>query len=150
MNRAPTPLTACSPRPFFAVASLLGGLCGAAATTVAPAVAGSGSYGSLVVVSANRRKSLSDITLPELDPAAARGYQGHDRFAVLQARLRRRFPIYREGDTNAAPSGGVREIRYRLQAGGGLVAEGRAGPRAAAWRIAGRCERRRLVALPAA
>lgn len=79
--------------------------------------AGSGSYGSLLAFSANRRKSLSDIVLPELDAAAARGYQGHDQFAVLEGVLARRFPIYKTGDPNAAPSGGVRQIQYRLVAG---------------------------------
>ena len=46
--------------------------------------AGSGSYGSLVAYSANRRKSLSTIYLPPIsnDPDLARGYMGHDRFAV--------------------------------------------------------------------
>jgi hypothetical protein len=79
--------------------------------------AGSGSYGSLLALSANRRKSLSDIVLPELDAAAARGYQGHDQFAVLEGVLARRFPIYKTGDPNAAPSGGVRQIQYKLVAG---------------------------------
>jgi hypothetical protein len=29
----------------------------------------------------------------------------------------RRFPVYREGDANAAPSGGTRQIQYKLVAG---------------------------------
>ncbi len=29
----------------------------------------------------------------------------------------RRFPVYREGDTNAAPSGGTRQLQYRLEPG---------------------------------
>lgn len=81
--------------------------------------AGSGSAGSLVAVSANARKSLSDIALPALDaqPGANRGYQGHDAFAVGEGALLRRFPIYREGDTNAAPTGGVRQLQYKLVKG---------------------------------
>lgn len=81
--------------------------------------AGSGSYGSLVAYSANRRKSLSEVFLPPLtdDPAASKGYQGHDQFAILEGVLGRRFPIYGSGDTNAAPTGGTRQIQYLLVPG---------------------------------
>ncbi len=83
------------------------------------ASAGSGSYGSLVAYSANRRKSLSEIYLPPItDHAnAAEGYQGHDRFAVVESTLVRRFPVYKPGDTNAAPSGGMRQLQYKLRQG---------------------------------
>ena len=81
--------------------------------------AGSGSYGSVVAYAANRKKSLSEIYLPPLseDKKAAQGYMGHDQFAVLAGRLGRRFPIYRPGDTNAAPTGGTRRVQYRLVPG---------------------------------
>ncbi len=65
--------------------------------------AGSGSYGSLVAYAANHRKSLSEIVLPPLTEAAAQGYMGHDEFAVLEGVLGRRFPIYRDSDSNAQP-----------------------------------------------
>lgn len=81
--------------------------------------AGSGSYGSLVAYAANKRRSLSEITLPPLanTPGADMGYMGHDQFAVVENRLARRFPVYRDGDTNAVPSGGVRQLQYKLQPG---------------------------------
>ena len=81
--------------------------------------AGSGSYGSLVAFAVNQGKSASPIYLPPMDqdPAARDGYQGHDEFRVVENRLVRRFPVYRDGDTNAAPSGGTRKIQYRLEAG---------------------------------
>ena len=47
----------------------------------------------------------------------ARGYQGHDAFAIVERYLVRRFPIYRKGDTNAKPTGGLRQIHYRLRPG---------------------------------
>lgn len=80
---------------------------------------GSGSYGSLVAYAANKRKSLSEIYLPPINQnsQAAIGYMGHDQFAVGEGRLLRRFPIYREHDTNATPAGGVRQLQYRLQHG---------------------------------
>jgi hypothetical protein len=81
--------------------------------------AGSGSYGSLIAYASNRNRSITPITLPPLedDPAAAKGYMGHDRFVVGEGALVRNFPIYKEGDTNAAPTGGTRQIQYHLQAG---------------------------------
>jgi Periplasmic lysozyme inhibitor of I-type lysozyme len=81
--------------------------------------AGSGSYGSLVAYSANNRKSLSGIYLPPLSDQgqAAKGYMGHDQFSIAGDRLVQRFPIYRDGDPNAAPTGGMRRIEYRLEAG---------------------------------
>jgi hypothetical protein len=81
--------------------------------------AGSGSYGSLVAYAVNNGKSVTPIYLPPMEqtPEALKGYMGHDQFAVVENRLVRRFPIYREDDTNSAPSGGTRQLQYRLEAG---------------------------------
>jgi len=81
--------------------------------------AGSGSHGSLIAYASNRNRSLSEIYLPPLedDPDASKGYMGHDTFAVGEGALLRRFPVYREGDMNAEPSGGTRQVQYRLEAG---------------------------------
>jgi len=81
--------------------------------------AGSGSYGSLVAYSANRKKSLSEIYLPPVadNPEASKGYMGHDEFAVVENTFVQRFPIYAEGDTNAAPTGKTRQLQYKLEAG---------------------------------
>lgn len=81
--------------------------------------AGSGSAGTVVGFSVNRGKSVTPITLLELadDPVASKGYQGHDEFSVMENSLGRRFPIYKEGDTNATPTGGKRQLQYRLKAG---------------------------------
>ncbi len=81
--------------------------------------AGSGSYGTLVAFSANRRESLSEIYLPPItdDAKAAQGYMGHDQLAVVEGTLVRRFPIYKDGDNNAEPSGGVRQMQYKLKPG---------------------------------
>lgn len=81
--------------------------------------AGSGSYGSVVAYSANRRKSLSEIYLPPVteNPEASQGYMGHDEFQIVGNRLVQRFPVYKEGDSNAAPTGGTRQLEYRLVPG---------------------------------
>lgn len=87
--------------------------------------AGSGSYGSLAAWSANRSKSLSSIHLPDLaeDPVNGKGYMGHDALVVAEQYLVRSFPVYRQGDTNAAPSGGTRQLQYKLE------------PREATWQL---------------
>jgi hypothetical protein len=79
--------------------------------------AGSGSYGSVLAWSASKGHRLLPINLPELTTAQAKGYMGHDRFAVVETTLVRRFPIYRDGDGNAKPTGGTRQIEYKLVAG---------------------------------
>lgn len=81
--------------------------------------AGSGSHGSLVAYSVNRRKSLSEIHLPPVtqDKVASKGYMGHDEFAVVESVLVQRFPVYRDTDTNAKPTGGTRQLQYKLVPG---------------------------------
>ncbi|WP_167618649.1 PliI family lysozyme inhibitor of I-type lysozyme [Maribellus sediminis] len=80
---------------------------------------GSGSYGSVLAFSVNNLKSLSQAYLPPLtqDPALSEGYMGHDEFRVVENYLVQRFPIYKEGDSNANPTGGIRQITYTLEEG---------------------------------
>ncbi len=81
--------------------------------------AGSGSYGDLVAYSSNNNKSISGIYLAPLaeDSINSKGYMGHDTFSITGSELRRQFPIYTQNDTNANPSGGVRQLQYKLFAG---------------------------------
>ena len=81
--------------------------------------AGSSSAGSLLGWAVNKRKSLSSVFLPPLDPASpqAQGHQGHDSFQVEGRHLVQRFPVYRPGDANASPSGGMRTLHHRLVPG---------------------------------
>ena len=81
--------------------------------------AGSGSYGSLVAYAANKKKSLTAITLPDRgeDKVNSKGYMGHDQFAVGEGALLRRFPLYEAGDSNAKPTGKTRQLQYKLKAG---------------------------------
>jgi hypothetical protein len=81
--------------------------------------AGSGSYGKVVGFSPNKGKSISMIYFPEIDmeSPAAKGYQGHDEFAIVESNLLRRFKTYESGDANAKPTGKMRQITYTLQNG---------------------------------
>ena len=80
---------------------------------------GSGSYGSLVAYSANNKKSLSEIYFAPLkdDKKNFVGYMGHDEFTVVENSFVRRFPIYKKDDSNANPTGGTRQLQYKLLPG---------------------------------
>jgi hypothetical protein len=75
-----------------------------------------GSSQTLLAWSANKKKSLSQITLPELGQSA-KGHRGGDEFAVMEGILARRFPIYPEDSAEAKPTGKTRQIQYKLRQG---------------------------------
>ncbi|TKG97325.1 hypothetical protein EYV94_02525 [Puteibacter caeruleilacunae] len=80
---------------------------------------GSGGYGSVYgfVLSDNKvvQCSIPEITKEQLSKGALfDGYMGHDRFYVEEGKLMREFPIYKEGDSNAHPTGGKKNIQYTL------------------------------------
>lgn len=79
--------------------------------------AGSGSYGSLVAYVIDDGLQLLPITLPDLggNTRVSAGYMGHDEFAVVETSLVRRFPLYHSGDVNAEPTGGTRNVIYKLK-----------------------------------
>ena len=81
--------------------------------------AGSGAYGTLVAYSANNKKSLSEIYLSPLedDKKNSVGYMGHDEFSIIENSFARRFPIYKKGDANCCPKGGMRQLQYKLVPG---------------------------------
>jgi len=81
--------------------------------------AGSGSYGNVIGYSVNNGKSISQIYFPEIseNKEASIGYMGHDEFAIIETSLARRFPVYKDGDTNNNPTGGTRQIEYKLKDG---------------------------------
>ena len=75
--------------------------------------------GTLVAVSANNRKSLGFVNLPELSEHrdASTGYQGHDDMAVVEGRFVRRFPLYGKDGDPAKPTGRTRQLQYKLAKG---------------------------------
>jgi len=75
--------------------------------------------GSIVALSANRRKSLSFIALPELAQhrGATKGYRGHDDLAVVEGTFVRRFPLFGKGGDPDAPTGKTRQLQYKLRKG---------------------------------
>lgn len=77
---------------------------------------GSGSYGKLIGYSVNNGKSVSQVYLPDIseNDEVNKGYMGHDEMAIVENTFCQRFPIYKEGDSNANPAGGIRQIQYKL------------------------------------
>jgi hypothetical protein len=78
--------------------------------------AGSGSYGNVIAYAVNNGKSMSRINFPATseNPQLKRGYMGHDSFSMNNSSLVQEFPIYKEGDANSNPTGGVRHVQYKL------------------------------------
>ncbi|TMI97089.1 MAG: hypothetical protein E6H08_02995 [Bacteroidetes bacterium] len=78
--------------------------------------AGSGTYGNVIAFSANGTKSLSQVYFPPVseNPKLKKGYMGHDTFSVNGSALIQEFPIYKAGDPNSNPTGGIRRIQYKL------------------------------------
>ncbi len=81
--------------------------------------AGSGSYGNVIAYSANRNQSMSQVTFHNIveHAKAGKGYMGHDEFAVVENTLVQRFRVYQPNDTNAKPTGVMRQIQYKLRDG---------------------------------
>ena len=83
--------------------------------------AGSGSYATLYGFSSNNDKSVTQISVPEITEndlkGKFKGYQGHDKFYVENGKLYRKFPVYKEGDANANPTGGEKVVEYVLKPG---------------------------------
>ncbi len=78
-----------------------------------------GTSQTLLAWSSNSKKSLSQITLPELkdDAKHAKGWRGKDEFAVVEGILARRFPIYPDDKPESKPTGKTRQLQYKLHAG---------------------------------
>lgn len=74
---------------------------------------------SMCAYSANKKKSLSEIyLLPFTDDAKlAKGYRGHDDIAMVEGIIALRFPVYKDTDTDDKPTGGTRQLQYKLTKG---------------------------------
>ena len=80
--------------------------------------AGSGSYGNIYGFSSNKDKSVTPISVPEITEqdlkTKFKGYMGHDVFYLKNGKLYRKYPVYKDTDSNAKPTGGEQIIEYVL------------------------------------
>jgi hypothetical protein len=74
---------------------------------------------SLVAYSVNNGKSISSISFPELkdNAEASKGYRGNDEFAVVEATLVQRFPVYEDNAGENAVPKKMRQLQYKLKDG---------------------------------
>lgn len=75
---------------------------------------GPGAPGALVAFSANNKKSMSQITVPELSATEAKGYRGGDQFMLVENTIARRFALH---GADGKPTGKMRQIQYKLKKG---------------------------------
>lgn len=84
---------------------------------------GSGSYGNIYGYASNADKSISPIFIAPVNEndlsrgGLFEGYMGHDSIYLDGGVLKRKFPIYLEGDPNCCPTGGHSTLIYDLKAG---------------------------------
>ncbi len=78
---------------------------------------GSGSRCEVLAYSTNIKKSLTPIVMGKPAEKDLAGYMGHDEYEVMGNTFVRRFPVYKAGDMDASPTGGYRQIQYKLKPG---------------------------------
>lgn len=75
--------------------------------------------GKLIAFASNNGKSITPVYLPPLDQVegTGEGYRGGDELRVVENRLVQRWDVYKEGDADGSPSGGTRQVQWRLEPG---------------------------------
>lgn len=75
--------------------------------------------GKLIAFASNNGKSITPIYVPPLDQVegALEGYRGGDEFRVVENRVVQRWSVYKEGDAEGEPSGGTRQVQWKLEPG---------------------------------
>lgn len=74
---------------------------------------------TLTAFAANKKKSLSEISLAPDDSKSKEmvGFNGGDEFAVVESSLVRRFSIFEGSGADAKKSAKMRQIQYKLKPG---------------------------------
>jgi hypothetical protein len=77
---------------------------------------GSHNFGNVYAFSVNNKKSISQVYFKPTvkNSKINQGYMGHDEFSLIENTFGQRFPIFKEGDTNTEPTGGTRQVSYKL------------------------------------
>jgi hypothetical protein len=77
------------------------------------------SHGTVYVMVSQDSKTIMPAGLPDpaLDGKINTGYKGHDSFSMLEGTILLRFPIFKSGDKDDAPTGGIRTVQYSISKG---------------------------------
>ncbi len=78
-----------------------------------------GMFGHVIAYSVNNRKSMSQVYLPNIidNPKVNQGYFGYDEFTMVETKLGRRFPLFKETNGKLVRTGKMRQISYTLEDG---------------------------------
>ncbi|MBE9467103.1 MAG: MliC family protein [Bacteroidetes bacterium] len=82
---------------------------------------GSGGYGEVYAFISDMDVKIIQSSIPKIledqtkRGAMFEGYMGHDTFYIKNSLLVREFPVYKEKDSNANPTGGIKKIFYTLE-----------------------------------
>ena len=85
--------------------------------------AGSGSYSNIYGIASNNDKSATPIYIPKPSQKQLgqggifEGYRGHNKFCVENGIITNTFPVFKDADTNATPTGKNKKLSYTLFAG---------------------------------
>ncbi|MGD9589562.1 MAG: hypothetical protein AB7Q37_14210 [Pyrinomonadaceae bacterium] len=73
----------------------------------------------VLAYSANAKKSLSEVNMPEPDPASKEyaGYRGEDEMTVIENVLSHRFPVYDGSGPDAKKTGKTRIVQFKIKPG---------------------------------
>jgi hypothetical protein len=84
---------------------------------------GSGSYATIYGMASNKDKSATPVYVPPISENQLKsgelfdGFMGHNTFKLEAGKLYMEFPVYKENDSNAKPSGEKQRVEYQLKAG---------------------------------
>ncbi|ANQ50353.2 hypothetical protein KMW28_01155 [Flammeovirga yaeyamensis] len=81
--------------------------------------AGSGAYAKIIGIASMRDNSYGSIYVPPIsdNDDLSNGYMGHDEIEFTKKNIIRTYPVYKESDSNANPTGGQRKVQYELITG---------------------------------
>lgn len=76
-------------------------------------------HGTVYAMISADDKTIMPAGLPDpaLDGKINTGYKGHDVFTLLEGTILLRFPIFKPGDKDDAPTGGMRTVQYNVSKG---------------------------------
>jgi len=76
---------------------------------------GTGAYGNVIAWEFDKTGKATSIHFPDPSQSGGQGYMGKDSFFINGYFLVRRFPVYKENDSNCCPSGGHKSVYYQLK-----------------------------------
>lgn len=77
--------------------------------------AGTGGYGNVIGWEFDKEGKATALSFPDPAQSAVQGYMGKDSFFIERHMMVRRYPVYKEADSNCCPTGGYMQEYYQLK-----------------------------------